>query len=306
MNKELTIVTAYFDIGRGCFNGNYARGNNKYINYFKFWARMKNDIIIYTQPEFKNEILEIREGFGLKDKTKVIVIDDIYSLFPNMYQRMLEIEKDDYYKKYRYIKYSPDNMAKYDYVMFLKTWCMMDAVDKGYVKTDFIAWVDFGFNHGGEAFANEEDFDFLWQYDFEDKIYLQALKEDDGKPIFEIIQNGEVYIQGTPYMVPVHLMKTFYNLIYDAMWVLLDVGFIDDDQTLLLMAYRKNKDIFKCDVYDWFMIFKECGANHMVMCDKKPNKLSFKDRVLYKYRVSRRNKAYLKDLKTIFLKDYLD
>lgn len=306
MDKELTLITAYFDIGRGEFDGNYARGNNKYIDYFKFWARMKNDVIIYTQPEFKDEILEIREGFGLKAKTKIVTIDNIYDLFPDMYKRMQEVENDNYYKKYRYIKYSPDNMAKYDYIMFLKTWCMMDAVEKEYVNNDFIAWIDFGFNHGGETYSNEEDFDFLWKYDFEDKIYLQALKEDDNKPIFEIIQNGEVYIQGNPYMVPVHLMKEFYDLIYEAMWSLLDVGFIDDDQTLLLMAYRKNKKIFNCKVYDWFMIFKECGASHMRVKRRMINKLSLKDKILYKYRVFKRNRKYLKGLKTIFLKDYLD
>ena len=33
MDKELTLITAYFDIGRGEFDGNYARGNNKYIDY---------------------------------------------------------------------------------------------------------------------------------------------------------------------------------------------------------------------------------------------------------------------------------
>lgn len=38
--SELTIVTAYFDIGRNKWKG-FERGNNKYINYFKFWARIK-------------------------------------------------------------------------------------------------------------------------------------------------------------------------------------------------------------------------------------------------------------------------
>ena len=65
--KELTVVTAYFNIGRENYNDIYARGNDKYINYFKFWARMKNDLIVYTQAEFKDEILEIREKFGLRD-----------------------------------------------------------------------------------------------------------------------------------------------------------------------------------------------------------------------------------------------
>ena len=60
MDKELTLITAYFDIGRGEFDGNYARGNNKYIDYFKFWARMKNDVIIYKQAEFKDVSFDIR------------------------------------------------------------------------------------------------------------------------------------------------------------------------------------------------------------------------------------------------------
>lgn len=301
-----TIVTAYFDIGRGEFKGDYTRGNNKYINYFKFWARIKNELVVYTQPEFEDEILEIREKFGLKDKTKIIVIDDIYSLYPEIYKRMNEIEKNECFKKYRYIKYSPDNMAKYDYIMFLKTWCLMDAVKNNYVSTEFIAWFDFGFNHGGDIYSCEDDFDFLWEYDFEDKIYLSSIKKDDGKPIFQIIQNSEVYIQGCPYMIPTHLMNTFYDLIYQSLWSLLDNGFIDDDQTLLLMAYRKNTSIFKTNIYDWFMIFYNCGANHMKLTTKKETKQSLKDKILYKYRVNKRNRKYLKGLKSIFLKDYLD
>lgn len=61
---ELTIVTAYFDIGRESFKG-YERGNSKYINYFRFWARMKNNLIVYTSLEFKNEIEEIRKKFWI-------------------------------------------------------------------------------------------------------------------------------------------------------------------------------------------------------------------------------------------------
>ena len=37
---------------------------------------MKNNLIVYTSLEFKNEIEEIRKSFGLLNKTKVVVIDD--------------------------------------------------------------------------------------------------------------------------------------------------------------------------------------------------------------------------------------
>lgn len=307
---ELTVVTAYFDIGRGEYKSTYARGNDKYINYFKFWARMKNDLVVYTQPEFKDEILEIREEYGLGDRTKIITIDDTYSILPDMYKRMCEIEKNEFYQKYRYIKYNPDNNAKYDYVMFLKSWCLKDAVEKGYVSNDFIAWLDFGFNHGGNFFSDEKDFDFTWKYDFEDKIYLASVVEPKlmNKPIFHMIQSGEVFIQGTPYMMPVKLVSEYYNLMLEAMNSLLDIGFIDDDQTVLYMAYCKKKELFNIYKCDWMMHIKKYGGKHLKVVPKESaNKAgNLFSNFLYKYRVHKRNSIYLKDIKSIFLKDYLD
>ena len=67
--SEITLVTAYFDIGRGLWK-KQERDNNKYIEYFRFWARIKNRLIIYTTEEFREEIYEIRKSFGLEDRTK--------------------------------------------------------------------------------------------------------------------------------------------------------------------------------------------------------------------------------------------
>lgn len=305
--KELTLVTAYFNIGRESFSETYARGNDKYVNYFKFWARMKNDLIVYTQKEFEDEIIEIRDSFGLKEWTKVIVIDDIYSLLPEVYQRMCEIEKDDYFKKYRYIKNCPDNNAKYDYIMFLKSWCLKDSFEKKYIKNEFVAWIDFGFNHGGRFFSDEMDFDFTWKYDFEDKIYIAGITGDKtNKPVFHMIQSGEVFIQGATYIMPVKFVSDYYDMMLNAINSLLDVGFIDDDQTILYMAYLKNKEMFNYYECDWMMLIKKYGGKHLKLSDMKKGKEKLSGKLLYKYRVNKRNRLYLKGLKTIFLKSYLD
>ena len=308
--KELTVVTAYFNIGRENYNDIYARGNDKYINYFKFWARMKNDLIVYTQAEFKDEILEIREKFGLRDRTKVIVVDDIYELLPDIYKRMCEIEKNLYFRKYRYIKDCPDNNAKYDYIMFLKSWCLNDSVVKGYVKNDYVAWIDFGFNHGGKFFSDETDFDFTWKYDFEDKIYVAGIGKNlnTDKPIFHILQSGEVFIQGATYFMPVKLVEEYYRLMLEAMNSLLNVGFIDDDQTVLYLAYCRKKELFDCYECDWMMHIKKYGASHLKVKekDKIDNRSSLVDKLLYKYRIFKRNRRCLKDLKNIFFQNYLD
>ena len=307
-NSEITIITAYFDIGRGKYSNQYTRGNNKYIEYFKFWARIQNNLVIYTQKEFEKEIYEIREKFGLKNKTKVIVVDNIYNILPEMYQKMKEIEQDKiFFRNYRYIKDCPENKADYCYIMFLKTWCMLDAAKKGYAKSKYLAWLDFGFNHGGKYFIDELDFDFLWDYEFENKIYISGFNKNDNKPIFQIVQSGEVFVQGTPFIVPINHIDEFYTLMLDSMNSLLDVGFMDDDQTVMLMAYRKNKKIFKYDESsEWFSLIKNYGASHLKTMSTKSKKQNIYDKILYRYRVHKRNYKYLKGIKKIFMKDYLD
>lgn len=42
MRKEITIVTAFFDIDRSNWQGEMQRSNDKYVEFFKFWARIKN------------------------------------------------------------------------------------------------------------------------------------------------------------------------------------------------------------------------------------------------------------------------
>lgn len=304
--KEVTIISAFFDIGRNNYGTDFKRSNNKYVDYFKFWARIKNKVIIYTDKEYEEIILDIRDSFGLKDRTKVIVIDDIYKLVPEVYNKMCEIENSQDFKDFRYVKNNPESRAKYNYIMFLKTWCMYDANKKGLIDTEMSVWLDFGFNHGGEVYADEKDFDFLWKYPFEDKVYLFTIKLDENKPIFKIVQNGEVYASGTPYFVSTNLIEKFYKLMYDATISMLDMGLMDDDQTILLMAYRKNKEIFIYEQNDWFLSLKRYGCEHMKLTEKPVVKKSFKDKLLTKYRINKRNKIYLKGIKRSFLKDYLD
>ena len=82
--SEITIVTAFFDIGRANWQTS-KRSTNKYINYFKFWARIKNKIIIYTSPQFINEIKQIRRTFGLENKTIIIGVDNFIDFDKNLY-----------------------------------------------------------------------------------------------------------------------------------------------------------------------------------------------------------------------------
>ena len=51
---ENTLVSAFFSIGRENFK-EIPRTNNQYIEYFKRWARIKNDLIFFCEdPNLAN------------------------------------------------------------------------------------------------------------------------------------------------------------------------------------------------------------------------------------------------------------
>lgn len=128
--SEITIVTAYFDIGRDKWKG-FERGNNKYINYFKFWAKINNKVIIYTSPEFEDEIKDIRKNFGLENRTKIIIINDFRDFDKDLYYRMKDAMNNDTALLFHKETHRPEAWSwDYNYIMMLKTYCIMDAIKK--------------------------------------------------------------------------------------------------------------------------------------------------------------------------------
>lgn len=298
--KEVTLVTEFFDIGRKDFSLN-ARSNDKYLEYFKFWARIKNKLIVYTYKEMAEEVRKIRESYGLLDKTVIIEIDNETSIEPTIYKNMEKIANNNYIKDYRYYKEAVENNAKYNYVMLLKYWCLADAV-KRKVADGMIAWIDFGFNHGNDCYVNSEEFDFLWETDLSyEKVHLFALDTNlTDEPVFELVRNMKVDMMGDILLAPDFLCEKFWNSIKTQMESLIRIGFIDDDQILLLMSYRENPEIYELHKSDWFMPLKENGAGHLTVKEKNNTKPSIKNRILENLRNKKRYILYLKRQKKYF------
>ena len=297
--KDVTIITAFFDIGRKNFEGEFARSNEKYINYFKFWARLRNNIVVYTDSVTAEEVIKIRREFGLEDRTKIVIIDDYFKIEPEILDRMEKIVKSEEFLKFRYRPNPADNNAIYDYVMLLKSWCIKDAYENGFA-TGMLCWLDFGFNHGGDVFKVEEEFDFKLEVDLPmDKITLFSIEDYDNKPIFHVIQDYSVYMMGAPMYVPYNLAQKLWEDVKEAMNSLLDVGFIDDDQTLLLMSAIKYPERYNIIKSDWFMPLKEYGGEHLTF-ERKIEKITLKDKLLKNYRIYKRNKRCMKNLRNLF------
>lgn len=267
---KITLVTAFFPINREKWKG-FERSNKKYLDYFKFWARIKNDLIIYTDKKSSGYIKKVRDDFGRKN-TKVIVIDDWTKIDEELYQSNKNALHNRLSIDFRLKPNNPESWnSDYNFMMILKEWCIMDAVKKQYAK-GMIAWIDFGFNHGGEYYTNSEEFDYEWQYNFSNKIHLFTVNTLDDLPIFEICRRMNTYIQGDMVVAPANLWIELWNLVRENMIALNKVGLSDDDQTLLQMSYLQKKEIFELHTSKWFSELNDYGNKKLTIKKEKVKK----------------------------------
>ncbi len=260
---DITIVTAFFDIGRSNYEA-IPRTNEKYINWFEHWARIRNRLIVYCGNQLiADKAREIRRNFNLEEKTEIIIFENLQTIEEDLYTRLARVGKDYYFKNFRLIKNATSNIPEYDLINYLKSYFMNDA-QKRFNLTTQVAWIDFGFNHGGELYPYPEDYDFEWSYDFGDKVTLFFLAPLDERPIFEIVRTLKPdCIMGCMFISPPNLVEKLWVTFLQSALELTDVGLLDDDQLVLLMSYRQNPTIFRLVESDWFLPLKTFGGPHL-------------------------------------------
>lgn len=279
--KEPIIVTSFWDVGRGndCL---VPRTNERYYKEFAAWARIRNRLIVYTDEKSYDEIKRIRENYGLLDKTKIIVIKDIFSIEHELYKKMVEVENDRHFLNFRLYQNAMSNKANFNYAWLMIYWCIADSA-KYMEKDDIIAWFDFGFNHMDRCYTNMEEFDFLWEITQDiSKIQLYVIKDLKNVSLIESLQYLSDAVLGAFCLLPVSLADEFWQLMRKSMEALLMIGCMDDDQFLLHMACKYRPELFEVNISKWWYIaLKENGAEHLSVRENfyssKKRKLSIKN-----------------------------
>lgn len=279
MKNDITLVTAYYDIGRKEWEG-FTRDDDKYFSYFSHWARIQNQLIVYVENNaHRDRVMEIRKQFGREEKTTVVVTGDILNIDSSLYECMKKVCDNPIQRDFRLNKGYPESTnAKYDYIMALKTYFLSETVIQKRNLHNQLSWIDFGFAHGDEVYVKEEEFDFLWQYEFEKGIHLPIRLKLDDRPIFDIVRSMDVYVMGSIFIGDEENMLKLWQMMKEAVYILADCGMVDDDQTELLMMARKYPNCFSMDESEgWHLYLREHGGEH----------LTVRKRSLFREKVSR-------------------
>lgn len=267
---NITIVTAFFDIGRGNLpTVKYGkvlpfyqhRSVDTYFEYFSLLAKLKNPMVIFTTPDLVDKVKEIRIKNGFThDKTVVVAMDSyLPSTWDSIKDRVESVMiSDDYINKI----VNPELIEYWhsDYVLvnILKSYYVQFAINAGFINTDLAAWIDFGYVRIEDTLPKSLE----WKYNFDkEKIHLFNMRDIEPKrPISDIVSTGDVYIQGCHIIAGKDRWKDLYELVYKNLDIMLKTGLSDDDQTFLLLSYLTKPEIFELrynSPNDWFRVFKD-------------------------------------------------
>jgi protein YibB len=272
-NNDITIVTAFFDIGRGNLpqtkHGRVLphyqhRSVDQYFDFFKKQAVLDNEMIIYTTKDFAERIYNIRKDAGHEFKTKVVVLE---SYMPNGLEDIKTkvsaiMDSPDYYNKVVNPQLIEYWHADYVLVNIFKSLYVCHAIANDYITSPVTAWIDFGYCRTDTTVPPSKK----WTYNFDpEKIHFFNIKEiDEERPIDDIIYTGDVYIQGCHMVAGTKKWELVKDLVLGSLNILLKNNLIDDDQTLLLMSYMTKPEEFELryvDPKDWFIMFKDYNLN---------------------------------------------
>jgi protein YibB len=217
-------------------------------------------MVVYTSDDFADQVKEIRERVSPGSKTTIVSMD-----FELTFKRFMDVV-ENVQRRPEYINFVANpNLPEYSNpayvaVNFAKSSFVSDAIEKRNVTTDLVAWIDFGYVRSDDTIPASKE----WDFDFDpNKMHYFNLKPVmDNRSIFDVVRTNDVTIMGCHIVGGIRAWRNHVLECDKSMTTLVECGLVDDDQTILLMNYLRNKNFYELHPIDetkkgWFVIFTD-------------------------------------------------
>ncbi|HMI97546.1 MAG TPA: WlaTC/HtrL family glycosyltransferase [Micropepsaceae bacterium] len=264
----IDIVTAFFDIGREDWAQRadtpawLARSTEDYFACFERMCRLENEIVVFTQSRFADRIAGVRAQLGFSNQTRIVCKDDLFEEYGADLGKITRVMNLPGFLKGVTHPHCPEYWEpRYVLINYLKSFFASEAIDQSLARSEFLAWVDFGYCRDENVLPASRK----WDYPFADKIHLFNIEKLDSQDLVSIIKTNKVYFTGGAIVASPSKWRDLKRLMQNAFDMLISYDLIDDDQTLLLMAYRNVPQFFETHFVDaakggWFVLFKDYNA----------------------------------------------
>lgn len=256
--SKISIVTAFYDIGRGDWkpsvekNGGplphyLERSVDKYVDHFTRLCQLNNEVIVYTSSDLAPRLQSI------SPKIKVVEYD-YFNIHQQTRDRIEKIQTDPRFIKRinPYQVRNPEYWSK-DYVgvTSLKAFFVAEAYRRGLITNEWASWVDFGYCRDEEHIPASKS----WNYDFTPgKMHFFNYRDPEKFRAMEQIQlavlNNVVFIIGGVFVGEREQWQMLENDMHESLRILFDNELVDDDQGLLLMSYFRQPEKYELHKMD--------------------------------------------------------
>jgi protein YibB len=277
--REITLVTAFLDIGRDNWeNNDFKRTTNFYINSFLTYLNYPYKMVCYIDEKYFEHVYKVYKKSPYQNKQFIPIhrewLDQNIHAWRQI-EKDRNILNDPNFKKFlkgrlefmypegipeeneQRTYLCPENIyPEYNVINHSKIDFISHAIKNGFINTYYTAWSDFGYfstyHKDGESLPTETiDTNKLDP----NKITIclrREIIEDDKDMFFTLLFAYELFI-GAFYAGPTHIMEGFKDIYHDCVEELYRNGISDDDQHVYIRCYMKNPDIFNLSIHrgDW-------------------------------------------------------
>lgn len=232
----ITLVTAYFDIATKEKHLMKRRNSSTYLKCAQDLMKQDYNMVIYTEPQFENDIVKMRAGRCNKTRIITMNFDEIpYYRYKDRIDYCLKTNKIDGIGMKNTVLYTIICWAKMEFVRM--------SIESNFFDTTHFGWIDFGIGYLSPNLFYEKNV----LGDIPDKISLLQLNYfKKGMYSFEELMKRRMYIFAGGLITgkSTHILW-FCKQFKDKCMNLLDIGHAPIDEMIFPMIVEDNENMFR-------------------------------------------------------------
>ncbi|KAK3108207.1 hypothetical protein FSP39_003190 [Pinctada imbricata] len=239
-NRSLTVVSAFFDIGKFPKGGlSNLRGKSTYHQWGKVFRYLNNPLVVYTDSAaFTKWMRKVRNN--KKESTHILLISRKDNcLWP--FEIMPRIRK--LYSKTGYPKHYPNTyLPEYTSLTHSKQPILADSAERNFFRTDYFCWLDIGYFR--DIVRRRKEFWLEVPSDFDEtkigvtRVYNVDLDNTSSRSI--ILQNKN-WVGGGLFLGIPETISKFHEQYKSAVFQYLDKDLMNVEQQILYAMYAENE-----------------------------------------------------------------
>ena len=257
---NFTVVTAMVDIGRGQWNNPvYRRSYNTYLLYMQRVLRLDVNIVLFVDSKARPFVEWMRRG--RESRTRIIDLK-LPSLPYYAHRRRIQeiMDSESYRADNQLVEQGlcESQIPEYDILQWSKLYFMNTAIDRDPFQTDLFVWLDGGYGHGEDIYPA----DGVWMpanlFQHLDKVtFIEREPVEKYRPLAARLHKLSInVVAGLFFAGGKKALQRLYGLQQELIADWLKRGIVDDDQTIYMLMYYSNPELFRLVPGDWNDVFE--------------------------------------------------